>query len=164
MKIELATLSSTEEGSVLNRLRCTPGLSGALQFAQRQLATGAMHDNTSGAYLFGPNPSVAPFAFHLVMFPSLTGDQIERYERMRGVQLPVGYKLLLMNFNGLRAGRTSIYGLLDVAFQKNPEAEAAYVPFDVIEERNKSLDAETHRKTAGSPRMSRSGRLQGQTA
>jgi hypothetical protein len=105
-----------------------------------------MLDGTSGAYLFGPKPSVAPFAFHLVVFPPLNNAQIDLYEKNRAVHIPSVFKGILHQFNGLRAGRMSVYGLHDISFQKNPAAEAAYVPFDAIQERN--INVQKHRPYA----------------
>lgn len=136
MKIDLNTLTEAQVELVLSQLSQTPGMSSASSFARQQLQTGAFVDNTSGACLFGPNPSVAPFAFHLVVFPHLKEDQIAQYERIRSVQLPDQYRRVLQRFNGLRAGQMCIYGLFDLSFQKNPDARAAYVPFDVIQERD----------------------------
>jgi len=117
-----------------SRLALAPGTSALQRFAQAQLETGAMCDNTSGAYLLGPNPGVAPFAFHVVIFPPLNGAQIESYERSRGIRVPSSFREFLQHFNGLRAGGLSMYGLFDATFQKNPEAVAAYVPFDAVQE------------------------------
>ena len=95
MKLDLETPDGTQVESILERLGSAPGMGTVLSYARSQLETGALFDNTSGAYLFGPNPSVAPFAFHLVVFPGLSESQIENYERRMSVQLPPSYRSAL---------------------------------------------------------------------
>jgi hypothetical protein len=134
MKIHVESLDSEVYSAFNKRLRSAPGAAGFLPYARSKSRGDSMLDRVSGAHLFGTKPNDAPFAFHLVVFPGLTSEQIAEYQLHRGIQIPKQVQLLYRKFNGLKFDQLHIYGLHSAEFQAMPNETAAYVPFDLYAE------------------------------